>query len=80
MAQHCCGLDPVSLWLWHRPAAAALIWPIDWELPYATGVAIKRKEKKKNCAKYMEQLFSDVGQQAVPNHDQWEKGNKWSES
>ena len=28
-----------------RPAAAALIQPLDWELPYAVGVALKRKKK-----------------------------------
>ena len=25
--------DPVLLWLWRRPAAAALIGPLAWELP-----------------------------------------------
>ena len=35
-----CGLDLV--WLWHRPAAIAPIWPLAWELPYAAGVAVKR--------------------------------------
>ena len=39
------GLDPVLLWLWL--AAVALIQPpLAWELPYATGVALKSKEKK----------------------------------
>ena len=36
--------DPVVLWLWCRPAAAAPIQVLSWELPYATGVAIKRKK------------------------------------
>ena len=40
------GLDPTLLWLWCRPAAAALIRPLPWELPYAAGAAIKRKKKK----------------------------------
>ena len=31
-------------WLWHRPAAAALIPPLAWELPYAADVALKKKE------------------------------------
>ena len=35
------------LWLWHRLAAAALIRPLAWELPHATGAAIKRKKKRK---------------------------------
>ena len=44
---HRLGLDPKLLWLWRRLAAAAPIGPLDWELPYATGVAPKRKRKKK---------------------------------
>ena len=34
------------LWPWHRLAAAALIHFLAWELPYAKGVAIKKKKKK----------------------------------
>ena len=43
-----CGLDLALLWLWqwHRPAVAALIQPLAWELPYATGEALKRQKKK----------------------------------
>ena len=56
------GLDPTLLWLWHRLAATALIRPQAWkppytrgvaliqplsqELPYAAGVAKKKKKKK----------------------------------
>ena len=41
--------DPVDpalllLWLWYRPAAAAPIGPLDWELPYATVAAIKKEK------------------------------------
>ena len=39
------GSDP--LWLWHRPAAVALIPPLAWEPPYAAGVALKSKKKKR---------------------------------
>ena len=35
------------LWLWCRPAAAALIRPLVWELAYAAGVDIARKKKKR---------------------------------
>ena len=42
-----CGLDPVLLWLWCRPAAVSLIQPIAWEPPYATGAGLKSKKKKK---------------------------------
>ena len=44
------GLDPVLLWLWRRPVATALIGPLAWEPPYATGAAqemAKRPKKKK---------------------------------
>ena len=37
-----CGLDPVLLWLWRRPAAAAPILPLAWELSDAAGVALKK--------------------------------------
>ena len=47
-----CSLDPMLLWLWHRPVATAtaLICPLAWEPPYAAGPAqemAKREEKKK---------------------------------
>ena len=41
------GLDLMLLWLWCRPAAVALIRPLDWEPPYATDVALKSRKKKK---------------------------------
>ena len=41
------GSDPVWLWLWCRAAATAQIRPLTWELPYAVGEAIKRKNKPK---------------------------------
>ena len=41
------SLDPALLWLWPRLPAAALIRPLAWELPYATGLALKRPKKKK---------------------------------
>ena len=45
-----CGLDAHLLWLWRRLAAAALIQSLAWELPYAVGVSLKKKEQKpKKC-------------------------------
>ena len=38
--------DPAMLWLWCRPAAIALTELLAWELPYASGVALKGKIKK----------------------------------
>ena len=37
-----------SVWLWCRQAAVASIQPLPWAPPYATGVALKRGEKKKD--------------------------------
>ena len=31
------GLDLVLMWLWYRLAAAALIGPLAWEIPYVAG-------------------------------------------
>ena len=45
---HRCGLDLVLLWLWCRLAATAQIGPLAWDPPYATGVALKAKNKQKN--------------------------------
>ena len=41
--------DPALLCLWRRLAAVAPIRPLAWELPYSTGVAIKRKKKEREC-------------------------------
>ena len=32
--------DLTLLWLWCRPAAAVLIWPLTWEPPYVTGLTL----------------------------------------
>ena len=37
------SLDLALLWLWCRPAAAALIQPLAWELPYAVSAALKNQ-------------------------------------
>ena len=37
--------DLELLWLWRRPANAAPIGPLAWELPYTVGVALKNKER-----------------------------------
>ena len=37
------GSNPALLWLWHRPAAAALIWPLAWDPPQEQ----KKKKRKK---------------------------------
>ena len=42
------GSDPALLWLWHRPAATALIAPQAWEPPYAAGAALGKAKRPKN--------------------------------
>ena len=48
--------DLTLLWLWRRPATAALICPLAWEHPYAAGAALKekipKKKKKKTISSY----------------------------
>ena len=46
--------DPTLLWLWGRPAATALIRPLAWEPPYATGAALEKARKKKKTKKKKE--------------------------
>ena len=55
----------VAVAVWQRPAAAALIQPLVWELPYATDAAIKRKRKRKRKKRKegfsKEELLEDTG-------------------
>ena len=43
-----CGLDPALLWLWCRPAATAPVQPLAREIPYETGMALKKSKKNLN--------------------------------
>ena len=36
-----CGSDLVLLWLWRRLAAVALIQPLAWDAPYASGARMR---------------------------------------
>ena len=57
------GLDPVLLWLWHRPTATALIRPLAWETPYAVGAAqemAKRLDKKKKKKRLFSKLYNEL--------------------
>ena len=44
-----CSSDLALQWLWCRPAGAALIRSLVWELPYAVGASIKRKNEWMNA-------------------------------
>ena len=37
--------DSELLWLWRRPGATALIGPLAWELPHATGGALEKAKR-----------------------------------
>ena len=54
------GLDPVLLWLWCRPAAAAPIGPLAWELPYAVGAALKKQKRRRRRENYGREGWEDV--------------------
>ena len=45
------SLDPALVWLWCRLAATAPIQPLAWELPYAIGAALKRKQQQNKQTK-----------------------------
>ena len=61
-------LDLALLGLWYRLAAAALIRPVAQKLPYATGMAVKRKKKERETI-----LKMQVGEDEDLNliHGKW---------
>ena len=61
---HRCSSDLELLWLWCRLATVLPFRPLAWEPPYATGVALKRKEKKK--IKRMGRLHGSIRPQKFP--------------
>ena len=70
--------DPALLWLWHRPAATALIKPLAWEPPYAEGAALKktkRQKKKKEREPDHSGLGCCRGVGLIPSPAQWVKGS-----
>ena len=65
------SLDPVWLWLWlwHRVAAAALIQPPAWELPYTGHMAKKQnKTKQKTERKVSDGAWNTILDELVGEH------------
>ena len=62
---HTPSSDPTLLWLWCRLAPTSPIQPLAWELPYATGEALKnqKKKKKKKKPKKLSSQAKALGQQ-----------------
>ena len=58
------------LWLWCRPAAAAPIQLLAWDLSYAAGVALKSKKKKKYipCYGYSPYIHNHLVMQGMLVH------------
>ena len=54
------GSDPTLLWLWHRPAAVALIGPLVWKPPYTSGAALKSKTKTKTKTTHTPKKYNIV--------------------
>ena len=48
------------LWLWCRPAAAALIPPLAWKLPHAQGHGPKNQKKKKKVMLILQGISKGV--------------------
>ena len=46
------SLDLALLWLWCRQTVTAPIPPVAWEIPYAMGAALKKKERKEERKKF----------------------------
>ena len=71
VGQRCDSDLVLLLWLGCRPADEALIQPIAWELPYASGVTLKKKKKREQQGKEKEvtvakMLHSDFGGSDAP--------------
>ena len=50
----------IPCWLWCRPAAVALIGPLAWQPPNATGVALKKEDKKEKDKQVRVTLFKNI--------------------
>ena len=59
------GSDPTLLWLWlwHRPAATALI-RLAWQPPYAMGVALRRQKAEEKKRKEAQKPRNSSGTQS----------------
>ena len=62
------GSDPALLWLWCRLAATALIRPLAWESPYATGAALEKAKSQNQKTKQNKNLeTNENGNKMIQN-------------
>ena len=54
------SLDLALWWLWLKLAAAALIRPLAWELPYAAGAVLNKRTNKKTKPKNKKKICGMV--------------------
>ena len=59
------GLDLVLPWLWLWLAATAPIGPLDWEPPYASGVALKGQKTKNKQKQKQKKHITFISQTAL---------------
>ena len=64
--------DPSLLWPWHRPVALALIGPLAWEFPYATGSGPRkgRGKKKKDKKKLVWEVLELADEETEAHRDE----------
>ena len=63
LRMQCCHELWYTLQAWFRFGIAVpvtLIWPLSWELPYAAGVTLKKKKKRKWIGKLQSRLISRI--------------------
>ena len=62
------GSDPTLLWVWCRLATAALIQPLAWEPPHASGATLKKqknKEEEEEEEGWISGISTPIGSQMV---------------
>ena len=52
--------DPMLLRLWGRLVATAMIRPLAWESPYASGTALEKTKRQNKTKKENETILSDA--------------------
>ena len=65
------GLDLTLLWLWHSPVATALIRPLAWEPPCATGAALEKAKRHTHTQNKINVCVLGTGRRGGNLEKQW---------